>query len=495
MNRTSPEEQATEEDTASWGFVECAIPGGLLALVITWELTRPPSERDTLLPRIVTCVAFVLVMAYLVMRVRRRAARELLQVRAVARAAQEVLLRPLPSRLDGLALHARQLSASRGADVGGDLYEVMATTYGVRVVIGDVRGHGLPAIGAVAAVLGSFREAAHDERGLDGVLRRLDRAHQRHLKELARRDPDCEAALRVALLAEAAATEGASAAEVAEACRAAQRMAEADAADAAEEFVTVLLLEIGPDAEIRALNCGHPWPYRLGPGAEPLACEEPLPPLGAVPLPAELTPYRCGRLLPGEALFLHTDGAEDARDAQGRFFGLKEALVEAASVTELSPVAVVRQVHAALLRHTGGRITDDMALLVLRNDRVDGTLCAAAGRQSGPADRSGAERTLADLAGTDRTASVRTGTDGSVADGTGTDGSAADGPRAPDGPLTPDISDRLPAPDAAPPTQEGPPVSGQAQPGCRAVLEERTRVPTQSGDPALRRTRPAPSRP
>lgn len=51
-----------------------------------------------------------------------------------------------------------------------------------------------------------------------------------------------------------------------------------------------------------------------------LAFGEPLPPLGPFPLPAELPVVRCGQLLPGEGLFLHTDGVEDARDAQGRFF-------------------------------------------------------------------------------------------------------------------------------------------------------------------------------
>ncbi|MFJ2115568.1 MULTISPECIES: PP2C family protein-serine/threonine phosphatase [unclassified Streptomyces] len=338
MNRTSAEDDSSADSTVdepvSWGFVECAVPGGLLSLVITWELTRPRSARDTLDARIVTCVAFVAVVAYLLARVR-RAALELDEVRAVARAAQETLIRPLPSRLDGLALAARQISFSRSADVGGDLYEALVTAHGVRVVIGDVRGHGLPAIGAVAAVLGSFREAAHDESGLDGVLRRLDRAHQRHLRQ-----------------------------------RPAQGDQEHDALTA-EEFVTVLLLEIGVDAEVRALNCGHPWPYRLGRDIAPLAAGEPLPPLGAVPLPTELLPQPCGPLLPGETLVLHTDGTEDARDTEGRFFGLRDALAVAAlAQPPPTPATVVREVHAALLHHTGGRVTDDMALLVLRNDRA-----------------------------------------------------------------------------------------------------------------------------
>jgi hypothetical protein len=34
---------------------------------------------------------------------------------------------------------------------GGDLYEVIGTEHGVRVVMGDVRGHGIAALGTVAA--------------------------------------------------------------------------------------------------------------------------------------------------------------------------------------------------------------------------------------------------------------------------------------------------------------------------------------------------------
>lgn len=113
---------------------------------------------------------------------RARLTAELDRTREVAVAAQQVLLPPLPQRVGGLAVAGDHLSASRGARVGGDLYEVLATPYGVRAVIGDVRGHGLEAIGTVAALLGSFREAAHDEPELGGVLHRLDRALHRHLR-------------------------------------------------------------------------------------------------------------------------------------------------------------------------------------------------------------------------------------------------------------------------------------------------------------------------
>ncbi|WP_405878615.1 serine/threonine-protein phosphatase [Streptomyces sp. NBC_01136] len=301
-------------------------------------MTCPLAQRDGLEARIVTSAVFFAVGTGLILHVRRTLLRELRQIRKVAGAAQSVLLRPLPPRIDGLNVAAAQLSADRDANIGGDLYEVIATEHGVRIVMGDVRGHGLGAIGTVAAVLGSFREAVHDEPELGSVLRRLERALARHLRERARAehpsaglDPD---------------------------------------SPVAEEFVTVLLLEIRRDGEVYALNCGHPWPYLLKPGrVEPLADAEPLPPLGPFPLPADLAAARCGQLLPGEALFLHTDGVEDARDGQGRFFPLPATLGKAVRFPSFSPQSVLRTVLTDLLSHSGGRPADDVAVLVLRNDR------------------------------------------------------------------------------------------------------------------------------
>ncbi|MER6479118.1 PP2C family protein-serine/threonine phosphatase [Streptomyces filamentosus] len=313
-----------------------ALPVGWGAVAVAWKFGCPLARQPGLPMRIATSLVFLAVGTGLVLGVRRGLRRELARVRAVAEATQRVLLRPPPARLDGLALAARQLSAARGASVGGDLYEAVATPYGVRILIGDVRGHGLAALGAVVAVLGSFREAAHDEAELGDVLRRLERALQRHLRERVRDEHPA---------AGGAAPEH----------------------PVAEEFVTLLLLEVRADGRLAVLDCGHPAPYRLGPRPERLPVGEPLPPLGVLPLPAVLVPHTGARLLPGETLVLHTDGAEEARDRRGRFFALDAVLARSAG---RPPEGVVRQVHEALLRHTGGRLDDDVALLVVRNDRV-----------------------------------------------------------------------------------------------------------------------------
>ncbi len=308
------------------------------AVAVTYKLLCPLAQQNGMGARIVSSAVFFAVGSGLVVHVRRALLRELRQVREVAGAAQNALLRPLPPRLEGLALAAGRFSAARGASVGGDLYEVVAGEHGVRVVMGDVRGHGIGAMATVAALLGSFREAAHDEPELPLVLRRLERTLARHLHERASAEHPVGGVV--------------------------------PDAPPAEEFVTVLLLEIGADGEVSALNCGHPWPFLLSGHARPLAAVDPLPPLGPFPLPADLPVLSCGRLLPGEALVLHTDGMEDARDAAGEFFPLQAALTEAARVPALSPQCLIHWVQAELLRHTGRLPSDDATLLVVRNDRT-----------------------------------------------------------------------------------------------------------------------------
>jgi serine phosphatase RsbU (regulator of sigma subunit) len=329
---------------AGTGRRRCVILGGLCAVLalVPFGRVEPAAGIGT---RAMTCGAILAVIcaSYLTAGRRLRLVQDLERSREVADAAQRVLLRPPPARIDGVLLAAGHLSASEGALIGGDLYEVAGTRYGVRAVIGDVRGHGLEAIGTVAAMLGSFREVVHDEPELGGVLRRLERAQQRHL--------------RGRVCGEHPASGGGEPAN-----------------PLAEEFVTVLLIEIDAEGHVTALNCGHPWPYRIGRRSVTSAVPaDPMPPLGLFPLPDELPAVPCGRLLPGEGLFLHTDGAADARDPSGAFFPLARELrasVEAAAAPAPSPAGVVADVRAALLRHVGGCLTDDVALLMLSNDRM-----------------------------------------------------------------------------------------------------------------------------
>ena len=143
----------------------------------------------------------------------------LADVTSVAEAAQRALLRPLPRQVGPLELGVVYLAAAAEARVGGDLYEVTRTQFGIRLIVGDVRGKGLDAVEIAADVLGVFREVAHEVYTLAEVARRIDAS-------LARRP-----------------------------------------AAPLEEFVTAVLAEIDPAAgSLTIYNCGHPPPLVLSPG-------------------------------------------------------------------------------------------------------------------------------------------------------------------------------------------------------------------------------------
>ncbi|MFB8249937.1 PP2C family protein-serine/threonine phosphatase [Streptomyces sp. NPDC055952] len=246
----------------------------------------------------------------------------LFQVRLVADAAQKVLLRPLPHRIENVEIESLYLAAQEQARIGGDFYEAIGTPYGVRLLIGDVRGKGLTAVGAAAAVIGSFREAAYDEPDLLGVVRRLETTVTRH-----------SAAFPVH--------------------------------DQPEHFATAILAEIPPGGGlVRLLNCGHPPPLIAHPGGvrvlEPTIAS---PPLNLAALIGARYCVDTFTLAPGEQLLLYTDGVSETRDHSGRFFPLPEWMRRQEPE---DPRALLDQLHGDLLRHGGGRLDDDIAALALR---------------------------------------------------------------------------------------------------------------------------------
>jgi serine phosphatase RsbU (regulator of sigma subunit) len=78
----------------------------------------------------------------------------------VPTAAQVALLAPLLPEITGISIAARYRPATPGASAGGDLYEVIPTGHGIRVIIGDVRGGGLDAAALARHVLSAFRPSA-----------------------------------------------------------------------------------------------------------------------------------------------------------------------------------------------------------------------------------------------------------------------------------------------------------------------------------------------
>ncbi|WP_349256499.1 PP2C family protein-serine/threonine phosphatase [Streptomyces sp.] len=248
-----------------------------------------------------------------VMRQKREA--ELASVRSIAEVAQRVLLRPVPRSAGHLRVAVSYTSAVAEARIGGDLYEVVASPDGVRVIVGDVQGKGLEAVETAALVLGAFREAAHDEPDLQRVGARIERAVDRELQ--------------------------------------------------GEKFVTAVLAEVSGDRSVTLLNYGHPAPVVVRPdGAVHFAA----PPRNALPLGLGIhgadapRPYETD-FTPGDQLLLYTDGVTEARDRTNRFYPLAERAV---LLKDPDPETALQTLRRDLVQHVEGPLHDDAAMLLLR---------------------------------------------------------------------------------------------------------------------------------
>ncbi|MFF4763780.1 PP2C family protein-serine/threonine phosphatase [Streptomyces sp. NPDC001292] len=245
----------------------------------------------------------------------------LADVRAVAEMTQKVLLRPMPHRLGRLDIEALYLAAAAQARVGGDFYEALETAHGLRLIIGDVRGKGLPAVGTASAIVGCFREAAYDEPDLARLARRLDVSMSRY----------------TALLP----------------------------GDHTEYFATALLAEIPDDGStVEIVNCGHPPPLLFRAGAvREVTPTAPSPPINMGALLGE--DYRIDTVpfAAEDQLLLYTDGVTETRDHTGAFFPLVQHAVQWDAD---SPIRLLEQLHMDLVHYSRGRLDDDIAAIAVR---------------------------------------------------------------------------------------------------------------------------------
>lgn len=282
-----------------------------------------------------------------VARLRRDGEDLLERVRATGEAAQRALLRPLPLRTHSVVVDGFYVSSQREALIGGDLYEVVDTPYGTRVLIGDVRGKGLGTLGAGAAVLTAFREAAYHRRDLESGVEAMEQGLSRYHRS--------------------AAYEARSAG------------AEDVVLRAAEEFVTALVFgtEESPVPEGREagavpvvfIDCGHLAPFLIGPegGVRELETPDPGLPLGLGDLATVTRTAQRVEMPAGGRVLACTDGVTEARDPDGGFYPLAERLDAWAT---LPTPELLERLRADLDAHTGGRLQDDVAVLVMERAPV-----------------------------------------------------------------------------------------------------------------------------
>jgi phosphoserine phosphatase RsbU/P len=254
---------------------------------------------------------------------RERRERRLAQMTVIAEVAQRAVLRAIPTAIGPVGFAARYVSAAEEARIGGDLYEVVATQFGTRAIVGDVRGKGLEAVQLAATVLGAFRRSAFIVDDLTDVARDLDHV--------------------VSAVADL------------------------------EDFVTAVLVQFSDDGVLQVVNVAHMPPILVEAGPAGAVCTaraldtgHPVPPLGLHPEPT----LTIATWTPGTRLLLYTDGTTEGRDRAGQFFELTSAASALGSGT--LDEALDRLIDA-LTTHVGHDLTDDVAL-VLAEYRRDAAL-------------------------------------------------------------------------------------------------------------------------
>lgn len=292
------------------GVVGVGLLTALLGAAIGARHGVPASALAVLLAALVT----VILAGTLTSALRAHRERVLAAVRSVAETAQHALLKPVPGTVGPFQAAVHYTAAAAEARIGGDLYALVPTPHGVRLIVGDVRGKGLPAVGTAALVLGVFREAAYDEPDLLDVVGRIERSLARNL--------------------------------------------------GADDFVTAVVAGYPEAGRLEVVNCGHAPPLLIR-GSDVTAVDpvRPAPPLGLRALSGEAPDLRALSFDEGDQLLLYTDGVTEARDEDREFYPLADGL--ARHLCD-EPARTLAALHEELLAHVGGRLHDDAALLLLR---------------------------------------------------------------------------------------------------------------------------------
>jgi serine phosphatase RsbU (regulator of sigma subunit) len=230
---------------------------------------------------------------------------------------------PTSTHVGRLYVESRHLPATQGG--GGDIHDVMATPFGVRLLVGDVMGTGLPANRTGLSVLNAWRDLACTEPSLAGIAVRLH-----------------------ALIARSGHP---------------------------ERFVTALLVNFpvesaggsAPPAGSRAelVCCGHPPPLLVRDNSAAFIEPYAAPPLGLLDLAEGWCRASMMPVGDGDQLLLYTDGVSEARDADGRFFPLAQVTADTVRGTGPDRAPLLDVLVARLDEHVGDRRCDDILLLLV----------------------------------------------------------------------------------------------------------------------------------
>jgi CHASE3 domain sensor protein len=251
----------------------------------------------------------VIVFAFVIARMRGELDRDRAVVESLQTAVSARLVPPQHLRI-GTAYR----SATRGARVGGDVYDVYRLDDDrTLLVVGDVSGKGLTAAVDTMFVRFALRALASESLTPDDIVERFDRLYR-------------------------------------------------DANSAPESFVTLFVgIHDRRDGSLTYVNAGHEacW-IRRESTLRMISPTGPIVGLGGFPFAAAATSLGAGDLL-----ILATDGLTEARDPDGGFIPAERlnGWLERADAGD--PQRFVDEIASAVTRYTRGKIIDDLALLAV----------------------------------------------------------------------------------------------------------------------------------
>ncbi|CAN5843978.1 hypothetical protein BH23ACT1_BH23ACT1_12650 [soil metagenome] len=239
--------------------------------------------------------------------------------RSLAQTLQASLLPPTIPEIPGVEVATCYRAAGQGAEVGGDFYDLFPDGHGGwYLVIGDVCGRGVAAAGLTGLARHTIRIVAPERQSPAAILTRLNQVLSDSTED--------------------------------------------------DRFATVAcahLTQVGAGLRMVVASGGHcPVLVRRAGGAvEPVPAMGAL--LGAFP-DVDLSDVTV-ELGQGDAAVFHTDGVIEAHGADG-LFGDERLAEVVANGPGKSADELGRALEEAVLSYSGGRISDDLAIVVIRPD-------------------------------------------------------------------------------------------------------------------------------
>lgn len=197
--------------------------------------------------------------------------------------------------------------------VGGDYFDYMVNNEKIRMVIGDISGHGLGS----ALYMSSFRSffRALRDKEIDQVMPLLNRLLSKDLNGV-------------------------------------------------EIFVTASIVDVESDG-LRVSIAGHPPPLIFSMDGKMESFDISGMPLGIFPDIVEFQVQE-SNISSGDLIFMYTDGLVDARNPQNRPFGLSKIARIISSNIQKDVSEIAEALKSAVLNYTENQHQDDMTFLLVR---------------------------------------------------------------------------------------------------------------------------------